>query len=73
MERAEIIDTISKGKKTTPVKVYLKCRTQLPFKHCHVSVSYTHLDVYKRQMLQKLIGGRLVQNLKMALMAQVLR
>ena len=36
MERAEIIDTISKGKKTTPVKVYLKCRTQLPFKHCHV-------------------------------------
>ena len=36
MERAEIIDTISKGKKTTPVKVYLKCRTQLPFKHCQV-------------------------------------
>ena len=36
MERAEIIDTISKGKKKTPVKVYLKCRTQLPLKHCHV-------------------------------------
>ena len=52
MNAEEIISFISNAEKKTPVKVYLRLNGTVDFgPECHVSVSYTHLDVYKRQGL----------------------